>query len=600
MLGLSTLPGQPPAPDDSLVGLWSSETRFGPALKGELTLTRGGASGNAWRATLPPANASFAVTGSAVRFSFPGNLGEFRGELSADRRAIAGFWIQPPAATPGGFSQAYASPLALRRTRNGVWRGTVRPLEDTFTLYLKIFRDAERTLLAAFRNPERGASGPAMRLRVARDGNSVVFTTPPDPRRPETRLTATLLPSPERLRISWPQAGRDLDLARRTPSEAAAFFPRPPGSPRYVYAKPPVTGDGWTTARARDVGMDEAALARLVESVIDGDPTARDARLMHSLLVARRGKLVLEEYFFGFDRDDPHDTRSAGKTFSSVLLGGVMMRGTGSRRVGPETPLYGLVSGIGPFANPDPRKSKITLAHSMTHTTGLACDDNDEKSPGNEDTLQNQKEEPDWWKYTLDLPVVHDPGSRYAYCSAGMNLMGAALKAATGAWLPELFARAVARPLEFGPWFWNLMPNGEGYLGGGARLRPRDLLKVGQAYLDGGVWRGRRIVDESWVKLSTSPQIEISPATTGLDPKEFPNYYVPAVDAHAWHLTELDSGGRTYRGYLAAGNGGQLLIVLPELELAVVFTAGNYRQFSIWGRFTSEIVPKEIIPAIRR
>jgi CubicO group peptidase (beta-lactamase class C family) len=276
-----------------------------------------------------------------------------------------------------------------------------------------------------------------------------------------------------------------------------------------------------------------------------------------------------------------------------------MMRGTG-RRVGPETPLYGLVAGMGPFANPDPRKSKITLAHSMTHTTGLACDDNDEKSPGNEDTLQNQKGEPDWWKYTLDLPVVHDPGSRYAYCSAGMNLMGAALKAATGAWLPELFERSVARSLEFGPWFWNLMPNGEGYLGGGARLRPRDLLKAGQAYLDGGVWRGKRIVDESWVRLSTSPQIEISPATTGLDPKEFPNYYVPAVDAHAWHLTELESGGRTYRGYLAAGNGGQFLIVVPELELTVVFTAGNYRQFWIWGRFTSEIVPKEIIPAIRR
>ncbi len=357
-----------------------------------------------------------------------------------------------------------------------------------------------------------------------------------------------------------------------------------------------MTGDGWTTARARDVNMDEAALARLVQSVIDGDPTARDARLMHSLLVARRGKLVLEEYFFGFDRDDVHDLRSAGKTFSSVLLGAAMMRGARAR---PETPLYDLVAGMGPFANPDPRKSRITLAHSMTHATGLACDDNDDASPGNEDKLQGQKE-PDWWKYTLDLPVVHDPGSRYAYCSAGINLMGAALKAATGTWLPELFESAVARPLDFGQWYWNLMPTGEGYLGGGARLRPRDLLKVGQAYLDGGVWRGRRIVDASWVKVSTSPKMEISPATTGMSAEDFENAYVPAKDAYAWHLTELRSGERTYHGYLASGNGGQLLIVVPELELAVVFTAGNYGQFWIWGRFTSDIVPKEIIPAIRR
>jgi CubicO group peptidase (beta-lactamase class C family) len=308
---------------------------------------------------------------------------------------------------------------------------------------------------------------------------------------------------------------------------------------------------------------------------------------------------VLEEYFFGFDRDRAHDLRSAGKTFSSVLLGAAMMRLTGSRRITPETSLYGLVAAMGPFANPDPRKSRITLAHSMTHTTGLACDDNDDDSPGNEEKLQNQTEQPDWWKYALDLPTVHDPGTRYAYCSAGMNLMGAALKSATGAWLPELFEREVARPLDFGPWYWNLMPSGEGYLGGGAHLRPRDFLKVGQAYLDGGVWRGRRIVDASWVKVSTSPRIEISPATTGLTAEEFENAYVPSADAYAWHRTELKSGERTYRGYLASGNGGQLLIVLPELELAVVFTAGNYRQFGIWGRFTSEIVPKEIIPAIQ-
>ena len=144
------------------------------------------------------------------------------------------------------------------------------------------------------------------------------------------------------------------------------------------------------------------------------------------------------------------------------------------------------------------------------------------------------------------------------------------------------------------------MPTDEGYLGGGARLRPRDLLKVGQAYLDGGVWRGKRIVDSSWVRLSTSPHMEISPATTGLDPKQFANFYIPGVDGYAWHLSELRSEERTYRAYLASGNGGQLLIVVPELELAVVFTAGNYRQFGIWGRFVSEIVPREIIPAIRR
>jgi len=65
-------------------------------------------------------------------------------------------------------------------------------------------------------------------------------------------------------------------------------------------------------------------------------------------------------------------------------------------------------------------------------------------------------------------------------------------------------------------------------------------------------------------------------------------------------LSRLRSGERTYREYGASGNGGQLLMVIPELELVVVFTAGNYGQGGIWGRFSDQIVPQEIIPAIRR
>ncbi len=101
----------------------------------------------------------------------------------------------------------------------------------------------------------------------------------------------------------------------------------------------------------------------------------------------------------------------------------------------------------------------------MTHTSGLACDDNDESSPGNEDTMQTQREQPNWSKFTLDLPMAYEPGTQYAYCSANINLLGAALTAATGEWLPALFDRTVARPLQFGAYYWNLMPNGEGYWG---------------------------------------------------------------------------------------------------------------------------------------
>lgn len=603
MLVLSDLPAQSTtavdAPVDPLLGIWASETTFPPALQGELTVTREDSS---WRATLASAESRFNVTGDNVRFAFPGNLGQFRGALTDDGRAITGFWLQPSGVTeersdPVGSRQAFATPLVLQKAGRDAWRGKVQPLEERFTLYLMIFRNAEGSLIGAFRNPDFNSRGGASHFRVSREGDTVQFSARLDETSPEIRHSATLTRSPDRLQIFWPDVGRVLDLTRHTPEQAANFFPRPPGEPAYAYRKPPETGDGWKTARAGDLRLDEAPLKRLVQRLIDADPSIRRPALIHSLLVARHGKLVLEEYFFGFDRDTPHDMRSAGKTFASVMLGAAMMKGT---KIAPETSVYDLVTEMGPFANPDPRKSQITLAHLMTHTSGLACDDNDDASPGNENTLQTQQQQPDWWKYTLDLPMAHDPGSRYAYCSANINLMGAALTAATGTWLPELFERTVARPLQFGLYHWNLMPTDEGYLGGGAWVRSRDLLKIGQAYLDGGVWRGQRIVDAPWVTRSTAPYVKISPATTGLDPSQFPDFYFEGDDAYAWHLGELHSGERTYREYAASGNGGQFLIVVPELDLVVVFTGGNYRQGGIWGRWGDEIVGGEIILAIQR
>ncbi len=473
------------------------------------------------------------------------------------------------------------------------------PLEEAFTLYLKIFREPSGRILAAFRNPERGDIGGTTLYRVVRaaDSETVEFNAGPDPANPVLRHVGTVLRSPDRIRIPWRNSQRTVELSRATPAQAAAFFPRPPGARPYVYGKPPPLADGWSTARARDAGMDEATLAKLVQRLATADPSIQLPQLIHSILVARRGKLVLEEYFFGFDRERLHDTRSVAKTFGSVLLGAAMRRGA---KVGPETPVYDALAGMGPFANPDPRKARLTVAHLMTHTSGLACDDNDEASPGNEETMSSQTAQPDWWKYTLDLPQAHEPGVRYAYCSANSNLVGAVLKTATKTSLPELFDQWVARPLDFGRYYWYLMPTGEGYLGGGAFLKSRDLLKVGQAYLDGGTWRGRRIVDASWVERSTRPHVKISPETTGLSEEAFGEQHGEGEDSWAWHPNQLKSGERTYREYEANGNGGQILMVIPELELVVVFTAGNYRLGNIWGRFRDEIVAQEIIPAIKR
>ena len=596
LAGLIALGGAPAMaqPADGLVGLWSARLERPAALSGQLSVTR---QGGAWRAAISGHRATGRMVGGELRFSFAPDLGQFRGRPAG--KVLEGFWLQPSVpvadqADPGGAGQAFASRVTLRPTGSDAWAGDVRPLPNTFTLWLKVFRAEDGTLTAAFRNPEQGSIGGRTQYLVSRSGDSVLFAGRPIEGVPPVTHRALLMG--DRLRLLWPDLRGPVELVRRTPTQAAAFFPRPPGMPPYRYHAPPSLADGWPTARASEVGIEEAALERAVQRQIDSDPTERRPSLMHSILVARRGKLVLEEYFFGYDRETPHDIRSGGKTFSAVMMGAVRLR---DPAFGPDLRAYDLLAARGPFAHPDPRKARITLGHLMTHTSGLACDDNDEASPGREEAMQAQTRQPDWWKYELGLPVVQDPGTRYAYCSGAMSLMGAALTTRTHTWLPRLFDETVARPLAFGPYWWNLMPTGEGYLGGGAFLRPRDFLKVGQAYLDGGVWKGRRIADPAWIAESTAMKVEVTPATTGLTEDQFGEFYGRGADGYAWHLGQLRAGGRTYRTYAATGNGGQIMMVIPEAELVVVFTGGNYGQGGVWGRWGDQIVGQIILPALR-
>ncbi|MBK8231227.1 MAG: serine hydrolase [Candidatus Eisenbacteria bacterium] len=570
---------------DPLEGYWASEEALARP-QGTLVLDR---SGTGFAARFGPERVVSTSAPPEIAASFPQAGCALRGRIDEADGSFSGFWIQE-----GDQGQPLAAPLELERGKGGRWQGEVPTLDLHFSLYLRIFRREDGVLIGAFRNPERNTRGGGSRLFVQSSGDSVRFLERIDDQ-PGIVHHCVRLTAPERIRLPWPEVGRTLELVRRRPEEVAGYFPRPADNPPYAYNRPESRPDGWTCGAARDVGFDEGRLVALMRQLSEADPAVRHPDLIHSLLVARRGTLVVEEYFFGHDRESLHDLRSAGKTMVSVLMGAAMEQGA---PVSPESKVRALLGEVGPVAHPSADKDRITLAHLMTHTSGLAANDNDEQSPGSEDAMQSQSAIADWCKFALDLPMAHEPGTRYAYASAGMNLAGGALAAATEAWLPELFDRLIARPLEFGPYAWNLAPNGAGYAGGGQRLRPRDLLKIGQLYLDGGTWQGRRILSPEWIEKSTTPIVRIDEATTGLDTEALHSTYFGGADALAWHCFDLTVGDRTYREFEASGNGGQMLVVIPELELTVVLTGGNYNQGFIWGRWREELVAAGLIPAL--
>lgn len=575
-LGLALTPVAAVAQDADPIarfeGLWASQMPFDSGYSGALSVRRDGEDW-LWRVD------DVEVRTETLTFEVADGRGQFAGRWSRDGRRIEGWWTQPPG-LPG---QAYATPVVLSASDGG-WAGEITPLPQSFTMVLHITRNEEGRWIGAFRNREFNMNGGASRFFVQNEGGRLNFATPEG----EVVRSAELLA--DSLRLQWPPVPVPLELTRADASAMRSYLPRAEGAP-IVVARPERTGDGWRTARPRDAGFDEAALTRLVEEIASGDPASRRPQLIHSLLVARGGRLVLEQYFFGHDRDTPHDIRSAGKTLASVMLGALMRE---RAEISPQTYLYDFLS-----ATPvDPRQREITLAHLMTHTSGLDCNDNDENSRGAEGAMQGQSDERDWWRFALALPMAHDPGARYAYCTAGMNLVGAALHEASGEDIAPLFDRLIAQPLQFGRYYWNLAPNGQGYLGGGAYMRPRDLLKVGQLYLNGGVWNGRRVVSRDWVLQSTAPLVDINESTTGLDAETFANVALRGADGYAWHRYGVRVGDRVVEAYEANGNGGQFLIVVPEYDLVVVMTGGNYGQGGIWNRWRHEIGGDGVIAAI--
>ena len=498
---------------DPLIGVWGGgETILGPQVRGAVLVER---VAGIWTLRTSGFEATGAMSGDSLVLRLSGGQGTLRAWLHGEM--LDGFWVQP-----GGFDgPSYSTPVQFHRASVDAWRGDIVPMDSRLPLYLSIARNDDGSLRGVFRNPEANWPGRAGTMPIQRDGDKLVLINPRNGKaqfhQPYDSANGTILFD----------FGAPLVLTHRASDDAIGFYPRSPALPPYTYRTPVSRADGWRTARAASQRMDEASLRSIVRRLASADPLNDSMPRVHALLVAHHGALVPDEYFHGYSEDRLHDLRSASKTMTSIMAGAAMLRGAAFTISSPIDTAVALKG--------------ITLGHLLTHSSGLACDDDDDDSPGNEDKMQSQTAT-DWYRYTLALPRMHPPGTVYAYCSAGINLVGRTIGTASQEWLPEFFDRHVAQPMQIAHYAVNLMPSGDAYAAGGMRMRPRDFLKFGQLYLNGGVWQGARIVSATWVRQSTARQTDRPDGST---------------DGFGGHRHVLRVGMRDYQTYEASGNGGQ-------------------------------------------
>ena len=552
-----TAPAQQNSPD--LTGLWSAKVRFGPDIRGPLFLIR---QGNAWQADIGGFSEPVRRSVRELSFELPDGRGSFRGRLNGAE--IAGQWIGPVNQTSG---LRYATPVVLRPDGPGRWRGVVTSLDDAFTFYLPLTRLAGGGYATYLRNPERnqGRFIRATRLEVK---DSLLTLTGGDQTLALGRYDGGV--------IRLPLNGTSFDFTRADSETRSPFYPRGKTPQQYHYAPPLRLDDGWPVASLDDVGISRAGIEAFVQRLIDMPMDSLSSPQIHSLLIARHGKLVVEEYFHGYHRDQPHDLRSASKSWLAVLLGAAMQAGVPIRL---NTPVYQTMLESVP-ADLDPRKRAMTLEHLISMTAGYNCAS--DSAPGNEDVMQNQTAEPDWYRYTLDVPMLTAPGDTTVYCSIEPNLAGGMLRKIAGEPLPEMFYRLVARPLQMHNYHLFLSPTGEAYGGGGHQFLPRDFLKLPQLMVNQGRWAGRQIISRDWALKSGSALRNLS---------KIQQY------GWLWNSVEYPYKGRTVRAYFAGGNGGQIFMGIPALDLVIGFTGGNYNDPALFIP-QRRLVPEFILPAV--
>lgn len=234
----------------------------------------------------------------------------------------------------------------------------------------------------------------------------------------------------------------------------------------------------------------------------------------------------------------------------------------------------------------DLRRRAMTLEDLLTMRSGI--DWNEMISYDDETNSCTQLEASDAWiRFVLDRPMREDPGTRFDYNSGVSVLLGKIVRVATGQRIDAYAREKLFEPLGISDFYWKETPDGEIDTEGGLYLSAPDLARVAQLFLRKGMWNGQQIVSPAWVEASVTPHVaDVNPD----NPRDNRGY------GYQWWIPE-HRDGKAVR-YQGSGYGGQFPIVVPELDLVIVFNAWNIHDRP--ERSTQMAVRDVILPAVRR
>lgn len=344
---------------------------------------------------------------------------------------------------------------------------------------------------------------------------------------------------------------------------------------------------GWTSTTASEVDLNPKVL-----STLDADIAQGKYGYVDSMLIIRGGKVAFERYY---DRDynsiyqkkastpgplvvnDPtgpynyfnswwhpylqygklHTMQSVTKSVVSTVIGIAVGRGDFPDL---DTPVLKYFES-GSVDNVDDKKRQMTIRHLLTMTTGLEWnEDYPYSDPRN--TAANMQGATDWVKFTMNRPMSKEPGKSFQYNSGATLILGHLFSKTTGMDIEEYALRHQFKPLGIDNFYWKRTPFGLADTQEGLYVSSRDMAKIAYLYLKQGVWEDKNIVPRAWVDASITPFVSVTDNRS-------------VEYGYSWWLLNYEYKGQVRGAFAGIGFGGQYPIVIPELDLVIVFTGWN-------------------------
>jgi CubicO group peptidase (beta-lactamase class C family) len=285
---------------------------------------------------------------------------------------------------------------------------------------------------------------------------------------------------------------------------------------------------------------------------------------IHSIMVLRHGNVIAEAWWKPQKPDEPHVLASVSKSFNSTAVGLAIADG----KLSLDDPVLKFFPNDAP-ANPSDNLKAMKVRHLLSMS-------------GGHDTEPKRGSAGPAVKDFLAHPVVHEPGTHFQYNTMGSYVLSAIVTNVTGQTTLDYLKPRLFEPLGIENPEWPSSPEGNSLGGYGLKLRTEDMAKFGQLYLQKGKWNGKQLIPEKWIEQATSKQVDNDKeghAKIGID-------WQQGYCFQFWRCT--------HNAFRADGAGGQLIVVMPEQDAVVVYTADG-------GNFQGEMntIWNELLPAMK-